>query len=126
MRKIGWQKYEELIEEQMNSPFLQNFVHDIEDEGFDTVERYEDESPQKLTYVDSNIVEAIALSSNFDCWIGHSNFDISKNVALKINDVEGVELLKVCGRYRFLVGVGKMFDFKNVRKNIEDKLIGLQ
>ena len=35
---------------------------------------------------------------------------------------EGVELLKICSRYRFLVGVGRMFDFKDVRRKIESKI----
>ena len=36
--------------------------------------------------------------------------------------LEGIELLKVFSRYRFLVGVGKMFEFSDVRKTIEDTL----
>ena len=35
-------------------------------------------------------------------------------------EVEGVEVLKVCSRYRFFVGVAQMFDFKDVRKLIEE------
>jgi len=31
--------------------------------------------------------------------------------------------LKICSRYRFFIGIGRMFDFKNVRKNIENILL---
>jgi len=54
-----------------------------------------------------------------DCWTGHTNFDITKGIQQKIECVRGVELLMVLSRYRFFVGVGKMFDFKNVRRKLE-------
>ena len=48
--------------------------------------------------------------------LAHANFDITKEIKSRLNKTEGVELLKVLSRYRFFVGVGKMFDFKQVRK----------
>jgi hypothetical protein len=54
-----------------------------------------------------------------DCWTGHTNFDITKSVQQKIEHTKGVELLMVLSRYRFFVGVGKLFDFKSVRRKLE-------
>ena len=54
-----------------------------------------------------------------DCWTGHTNFDITKSVQQKIECIKGIELLMVLSRYRFFVGVGKLFDFKNVRCKLE-------
>ena len=54
-----------------------------------------------------------------DCWTGHTNFDITKSVQQKIEHIKGVELLMVLSRYRFFVGVGKLFDFKSVRRKLE-------
>ena len=54
-----------------------------------------------------------------DCWTGHTNFDITKSVQQKIECVKGVELLMVLSRYRFFVGVGRLFDFKSVRRKLE-------
>ena len=53
------------------------------------------------------------------CWTGHTNFDITKSIQQKIEHVKGIELLMVLSRYRFFVGVGKLFDFKNVRHKLE-------
>jgi len=66
--------------------------------------------------------EASVLAS-FDCWVGHTNFDITPSIKDKLEKTTGIEVLKIQSRYRFFVGVGKMFDFKQVRKNIEDELI---
>ena len=54
-----------------------------------------------------------------DCWTGHTNFDITKSVQHKIEHIRGIELLMVLSRYRFFVGVGKLFDFKSVRHKLE-------
>jgi hypothetical protein len=40
-----------------------------------------------------------------------------------LDSTAGVEVLKVLSRYRFFIGIGKLFDFKEVRKNIEEELI---
>jgi hypothetical protein len=55
-----------------------------------------------------------------DCWTGHTNFDITKSIQQKIEQTKGIELLMVLSRYRFFVGVGKLFDFKNVRRKLEE------
>ena len=61
--------------------------------------------------------------TNFDCWVGHTNFNLSKKIASELEKIEGVELLRICSRYRFFIGIGKMFDFKAVRKNLEKRLL---
>ena len=57
--------------------------------------------------------------TSFDCWVGHTNFDITPTVKKTISEIKGVEVLKVTSRYRFFIGVGKMFKFTNVRSDIE-------
>lgn len=150
-KKIGWQKYEDYIEKQMSSPFLTNLIktiiskrleaanedeeildYDIEDddESEDDLDSYEDESDIK-NMIDSStmlpitpqLIEEISLISNFDCWIGHTNFDITHRIKDKLDKMDGVEVLKIWSRYRFFIGIGQMFDFTEVRNNIENILI---
>ena len=49
-----------------------------------------------------------------------------KYVKDKIEKSEGVEVLKICSRYRFFLGVGRMFDFTDVRNNIETLLTNFE
>ena len=136
-KKIGWQKYEDLLEKQMSSPMLQTIIQQMmsyateedgteEDDEDDIMEQYQGVASRSnipLLPISQQLMDDMAMLSNFECWIGHSNFDITKEIKNILNKTEGVELLKICSRYRFFIGIGKMFDFKEVRKNIEKNII---
>jgi hypothetical protein len=132
-KKIGWQKYEDLIEKQMSSPLLKTVIEQM---MITHSEEYEEEEQEEEVYnsnttssgipllpISKELMDDMAMLANFDCWVGHTNFDITKETRNILNQTEGVELLKVLSRYRFFIGIGKMFDFKEVRKSIENSLM---
>jgi len=134
-KKIGWQKYEDIIESQIDSPLLdllfqktQGVNLDIHGDELDNIP--DDDllsslqQQQIMIPVDNKLIENITLAQSFDCWMGHTNFNITKEIKDKLNRTEGVEILKICSRYRFFIGIGRMFDFTDVRKNIEDLFLG--
>ena len=126
--KIGWQKYEDLVEQQLSAPLLKTLTSALSQEisnEYETDEDYEDEEENGPMIVpfSAKLLDDVAISSNFDCWVGHTNFDITKEIKQKLDTTEGIEVLKICSRYRFFIGVGQMFDFKEVRKSIENSLI---
>jgi len=133
-KKIGWQKYEDFIEKQLSSPLLNTIFQNLamqtmqsyaEDEELDDEEDDETTSPSinPLVPLTSQLIDDVAMLSSFDCWIGHTNFDITPKIKDKLNQIPGVELLKICSRYRFFIGVGQMFDFTEVRNTIEEQII---
>lgn len=61
-------------------------------------------------------------SDRWQCWLGYTNFGITKSVLDKLQRVEGVDALKVLSRYSFCLGVGKLFEFNEVRQNIENEI----
>lgn len=133
--KIGWQKYEDVVEQNLSSPILEiisnnimSATKNISEDHYE--EEYEEELVQNDLGLENSIIplspqllEEISMLSNFDCWMGHTNFDITPKIRETLDNVEGVELLKICSRYRFFIGIGRMFDFKEVRKRIENVLI---
>jgi hypothetical protein len=139
-KKIGWQKYEDFIEKQLTSPILTNILQNIAASNLHADED-DDEEDDEDTYIDENdddknlkiispllpitnqLIDDITMLSTFDCWIGHTNFDVTPTIKNILNKVPGVEVLKICSRYRFFIGIGKMFDFKDVRQYIEDSLL---
>ena len=136
-RTIGWQKYEDLIENQLSSPHFQKIMKSVaenlqpEELQEEPVEYYTEEeyNEQQVSEafvipvpVTDDLSNEIALMSSFDCWIGHTNFDITPSIKETLNEINGVEILKICSRYRFFIGVGRMFDFKNVREEIENTI----
>lgn len=136
--KIGWQKYEDMLEKQMSSPILTKIIknlmlqHSIEEneeedddenDDFDTNEIDNKHVASMMIPMSKEIIDEISISSNFDCWVGHTNFDITPAIKEKLNKIPGIEVLKVFSRYRFFIGIGYMFDFADVRKIIEQNLI---
>tara|TARA_A100001515_G_scaffold98096_1_gene78959 strand:+ start:5094 stop:5534 length:441 start_codon:yes stop_codon:yes gene_type:complete len=135
--QIGWQKYEDIIESQLDSPLLEMIVKKsmgseipMEDLDEEELEQLEDIFPQPeanlMVPVDDQLMEKVSMAQNFDCWMGHTNFNITGEIKDKIEKSEGVEVLKICSRYRFFLGVGRMFDFTDVRNNIETLLTNFE
>ena len=123
-RKIGWQKYEDVIQSEMYSPMANILFDDLASEIDE--EEYEEEremQEQETLFLPKNFYETISLMSRFDCWIGHTNFNITTSIKNKLNEVDGIEVLNVVSRYRFFIGIGKMFKFSDVRKDIEKTII---
>lgn len=130
--KIGWQKYEDMLKDQLNSPFaslvatnqLQMVNDDDEEEAEFDLSMIEDQEQDFVVIpVPDSFYEQINLLTNYDCWIGHTNFDITETIKNKIEKNNGVEILKIHSRYRFFIGVGKMFNFSEVRKEIESNTL---
>jgi len=62
-------------------------------------------------------------ASMFDCWVCHTNFPICEKEYKIINDqIDGIGAFKVISKYRFFIGVEKLFNFSDVRREIEDKI----
>jgi hypothetical protein len=69
--------------------------------------------------------EYTASSKIFNFWIGHTNFNITKNISDTIERCEGVELLDIFTRYRFRIGIGKCFSDSDTMSNITEKINGI-
>lgn len=141
-KKIGWQKYEDFLEKQLSSPILTTIIQNVaaqhldaiiditdDEDGDLEVDDYKEDSKNLIKSspmlpITQQLMDDVTMLSSFDCWIGHTNFDITHQIKESLNKVPGIELLKVCSRYRFFIGVGQMFDFKNVRDDINKAILG--
>jgi len=122
-RELAWEKWEDdLVEERTKEA--------TKSDPFDGEEEYSMEELDRVLFQEMPKVVATPMgiygiydrnkpSSQYDCWLGHTNFDISSTIKNSIEQVAGVEVLKILTRYRFFVGIAKMFDFKDVRVEIE-------
>jgi len=63
-------------------------------------------------------------SDRWDCWIGSTNFSVTHAIKNTLSKIEGIEALRIMGRYTFFIGIASLFDFKNVRLDIEKSLCG--
>lgn len=62
-------------------------------------------------------------SKVFNFWVGHTNFNISKNICKIIEETEGVEIFNVFTRYRFRIGIGKLWNSGDVMRNVKQNVI---
>lgn len=119
MRKMAWEKWEMFDEEEM---MLHTQVEN-EDEDEDMMVELEPIMIRTPIGVYSPF-EPMSPAKMFDCWIFHTNFDITAKDVDILRKVEGIEVLQVMSRYRAFVGIGKMFTFSKVREQIQLELCG--
>ena len=62
-------------------------------------------------------------SDRWDCWTAHTNFPVTSKILNILNqEIDGIEVLKVMGKYSFFVGIARLFDIRDVRKQIDEKI----
>ena len=94
--------------------------YDLEDgDDEENFNEFDESSVQKISQKivmsqDSQMIKTINL------WIGHCNKSISAKTAFLMSHVKGVESLDIITRYRFRVGIGKLFKEAAVKEELAD------
>lgn len=115
-RKIAWEKWED--------PF--DIPHDEDDDDMNSWENKKSGRHMRAVMTSMGvqpITEFNKPGKVFDFWIGHTNFSITKAIHELIEDVDGVETFDTFTRYRFRIGIGKLFDSVVVRRAIDKGLL---
>jgi hypothetical protein len=132
-KTIAWEKWEEDTPETVIDPA--SFAPDPEQTPeFSTEEMPNDfydlssvfESIPKMVNTPMGwfqVNDKMSPSNQFDCWLGHANFDITPSVRDALEEIPGVEVLIILTRYRFFIGIGRMFNFRDVRVIIEKEIL---
>lgn len=117
---IAWQKWFDPFGEDEES---HDYLDSSEDEYADSSEFH----PKSFKAISTPMgiipyTENTASSKIFNFWVGHTNFNITSYISSIIETTEGVETLDVFTRYRFRIGIGKIFDESEVKSNITKKV----
>lgn len=138
-KRIVWQKWfdpfgeDDLdsIEEHNNFDSDEAEFYEEDDTTFDEhIEEAEDQpnfyrKPTRVVLTPMGMIpytDNTASSKIFNFWVGHTNFDLTPIIVKKIELIEGVETLDVFTRYRFRVGIGKLFDSAFVMSSISENI----
>lgn len=122
--KIAWENWDsDVLEQEIIDNILESEDFEEEEEAEDAL-LFLGKIPKLITTPTGiyQLHDKMNILNQFDCWMGHTNFDLTKSVEKIIESVEGVELLSIIGRYRFFIGIGKLFNFSDVRRTIESIL----
>ena len=131
-KQIAWESWNARVEDIMSPKDITLPEIDASEANYSEIEIPVDFFPpemflqqQRVLYTPLGIYpeeSSLKPSDRWDCWMGYSNFDITNDIADKIEMIEGVEALRVMGRYSIFIGIGKLFDIKEVRTDIEKEL----
>lgn len=136
-RKIAWEKFTPIYEvKNIGKEYPED---DIDDEESPTFQDHDDDEEALMSLV--NLDELVfkrkirtpfgyyesdddfSPYNMFDCWIGHSNFRITKkDFNILDKKIDGIGCLKVISPYRFFIGIERMFNFPCVRIQIQQEL----
>ncbi len=126
--QIVWEKWVDPFGENLDETKWNNYDDESLDEDtefFDDHIKKHLDKPVRVIASPLGLIpynEHTASSKIFNFWIGHTNFNISKNIAEIIEKSEGVELLDIFTRYRFRIGIGKCFSDKETMNQITDSI----
>lgn len=112
MREVVWEHLES------------NYMQDEEETYFDS---QESDQYQDLIFTPMGVFhkkDAMNPMKHFNFYIGRTSFKISNEDKQLIQSADGVEVFFQWTPYSFLVSPAKMFEWTDVRENIEEKLFG--
>ena len=128
-KHISWEKWRDPFKDDENGFVLPEQNLNEEDEAEDELDDFLGEegieimpSPIKVIVTHMGLIPLMEHSLPgrvFKFWTGHTNFDITQSVAKKIEDISGVETLSILTRYRFRIGIGKMFQDRDVMHKVQ-------
>ena len=131
-KSIAWESWNSKVDEYLNPESLPDQGEDVFQSNYDESQiegmpfgDFQISGPMSLhTPVGLYPIESMLKPSDrWDCWFGYTNFPITHRIKQILNDeIEGIEALKICGKYTFFIGVGKMFDISEVRKQVLSKI----
>lgn len=135
---IVWQKWldpfgsddiESAIEDNPEPYFIdeEDMATDLEDSHYNNKKKSQPIKTQPIKVIATPmgiipITENTSSGKIFNFWMGHTNFNITNGVARIIEDTDGVETLDIFTRYRFRIGIGKVFKDAEVMKHINDNV----
>lgn len=137
VNKIAWEKWQD---DEHYIEASSNINHSIQSSDFDDIEIDDDDDdieslmgmPIDVTIFPTmintplgqfSVLDPMLPSRQFDCWIGHTNFPITtKEFNIIDNEVNGVEAFRVISKYKFFIGIAKLFNFREVRQELSQKI----
>ena len=125
-KKVAWEKWDEdVLDQEIIEDTVSEFGEYEEDSSLaEDALMFLEKIPKLVTTPLGmfQLYDKMSVMNQYECWMGYTNFDITEEVKDVIESAKGVELLVVLTRYRFFLGVAKLFNFRDVRVTIENEL----
>lgn len=107
-----------MVSRNINWQFL-----DMDEVNFEPIEAIEQMEEMGLP-AGIMLPRAETIHDDLEYWIANCDFPITTGIVDKLDHINGIELLKVVSKHRFVIGLGKMFNLTDVRKDIDKFVCG--
>lgn len=122
---LGYDENEIDVENSNHPHFLgSGDEEDYSEEDYEE-NNFSNKKPVRIIYTPMGIIpynEYTASSTIFNFWVGHTSFSITYDIGAIIEQANGVETLDIFTRYRFRIGIGKVFKESEVMQNITQEI----
>ncbi len=109
-------KFNHVEFEKFDPSITQNIVREFSND--DEIEGYVENEQEEFGNEKVTVTQDNQMLQTLNLWIGHCNVDITPILVNKLKFVNGVETLDIMTRYRFRVGIAKLFDENTVKTEI--------
>ena len=101
---------------------LEELLEELSEQGIET---FDVKKLVQTPFGTFDIDDTFNPMKQFELWLAHTNFNITADIAKDICKTPGVEVFSPVSRYRFIIGVGKLFELRTIRVAIEKNICGL-
>ncbi|NVM35758.1 MAG: hypothetical protein HWN81_09195 [Candidatus Lokiarchaeota archaeon] len=108
------QKYRETVEELKEEFLEEELIEDFYEQPYKTI---------MTPFGILPITEQSLASNHFKLWVGHCNFKLLEKHYEIIENCKGVESIDILTPYRFRLGIGMMFEDREIMNGVKKALI---
>jgi hypothetical protein len=108
------QKYRETVEEFKEEFLEEELIEDFYEQPYKTI---------MTPFGILPITEQSLASNHFKLWVGHCNFKLLEKHYEIIENCKGVESIDILTPYRFRLGIGMMFEDREIMNGVKKALI---
>ena len=127
---IAWESWNAIVDEMLSEDPISLLDANLTEEEIEMMENMLKYAPiepaqPKVLYTTYGLFAAESMlkpSNRWDCWFCYTSFDITNSMVKNIEEIQGVESIKVLSRYTMFIGIGKLFNSTLVKLDIEDTI----
>lgn len=127
---IAWESWNAIVDEMLSEDPISLLDANLTEEEIEMMENMLKYAPiepaqPKVLYTPYGLFAAESMlkpSNRWDCWFCYTSFDITNSMVKNIEEIQGVESIKVLSRYTMFIGIGKLFNSTLVKLDIEDTI----
>lgn len=111
-------KFQHVEFEKFDPRLTRNIVESSDGDTDDDIDEFIQKAKSKQKTSKIVVSQNDQFSNTLNLWVGHCTTNLTKPLVKAIAKIQGVETLQIYSRYRFQLGIGKLFEENRVKQDI--------